>query len=76
MAQNKAGVSLGQQRVGIPKVWALEMTLPKAHPFVTRVVTCLPVNYKLDRTVVFFFPLFLEFAVPTAILYFVSNKVV
>lgn len=52
------------------------MTLPKAHPFVTDIVTYLPVNYKLDRTVFFFFPLLLEFAVPTAILYFVSNKAV
>lgn len=55
MAQNEAGVSVGQQRVGISKVWALEKTLPKVYLFVTRVVTCLPVNYKLDRAVVFFF---------------------
>lgn len=59
MAQNEAGVSVGQQRVGISKVWALEKTLPKVYLFVTRVVTCLPVNYKLDRAVVFFF--FLSF---------------
>ncbi|XP_052495680.1 E3 ubiquitin-protein ligase RBX1 isoform X2 [Budorcas taxicolor] len=27
LAQNTAGVSVGQQRVGIPKVWALEKEL-------------------------------------------------
>lgn len=55
MAQNEAGVSIGQQRVGIPKVWALEKTLPKTYPCVTHVATHLPVNYKLDRTMVFSF---------------------
>lgn len=28
VAQNQAGVPLGQQRVGVPKVWALGKTLP------------------------------------------------
>ena len=35
------------------QVWALEKMLPKAYPCVTRVATHLPVNYKLDRTMVF-----------------------
>lgn len=45
VAQNEAGVSTGQHRVGIPKVWhCLEKTLPKAHPFAA-CVAHLPVNY-------------------------------
>lgn len=72
MAQNEAGVSTGQHRVGIPKVWhCLEKTLPKAYPFAAR-VTHLPVNYITRNCGVF--PLSLVFTVPTDIWYFVSKS--
>ncbi|EDL04571.1 ring-box 1, isoform CRA_a [Mus musculus] len=32
MAQNEAGVSVGQQRVGVPEVWALGKTFPQGVP--------------------------------------------
>lgn len=71
MAQNEAGVSTGQHRVGNPKVWhCLEKTLPKLTHLLLALLTFLSVI--LHRTVGF--PLSLVFAVPTDVWYFVSKS--
>nr|XP_030711709.1 E3 ubiquitin-protein ligase RBX1 isoform X2 [Globicephala melas] len=46
LAQNTAGVSVGQQRVGVPKVWALEKEncSVKLDCIISHLMTCLPVT--------------------------------